>query len=138
MTNYPFTVGFAKQTKNTLQAKTVIPHFVSPNSVPVFPITKEYSRQILMVCKLWSNNFETSLEEKNAVVEYEKFLKSRYCPELVKIAISHVKDAYYNGNNTMHQPTAENNFPEVDPDNPNVDDRTRESCEGYGTLVSSL
>ena len=91
-----------------------------------------------MVCKPWSNNFETSLEEKDAVVEYEKFLKSINCVELVKIAISHVKDAYYNGDKTRHQPTAENNFPEVDPNNPHVDDRTREACEGYGTLVSSL
>ena len=58
---------------------------------------------------------------------------------MVKIANYRAANAYYNNNsNAKHQPTAENNFPEVDPNNPHIDDRTREDCEGYGTLVSAL
>ena len=57
---------------------------------------------------------------------------------MVKIANYHAADAYYNNSNAKHQPTAENNFPEVNPKNLHIDGRTRESCESYGTLVSAL
>ena len=40
-----------RKTNNKSQTKTVVPHFVSPNSVPVYPITKEYAKYILMVYK---------------------------------------------------------------------------------------
>ena len=53
-----------RKTNNKSRAKTAIPHFVSPNSVTVYPITKEYARYILMVYKPWTNSFDESMKEK--------------------------------------------------------------------------
>ena len=57
---------------------------------------------------------------------------------MVKIANYHAAHSYYNNSAAKHQPTAENNFPEVDPNNPHVDDRTIEACEGFGTLTADF
>ena len=58
---------------------------------------------------------------------------------MVKIENYHAAHAYYNNNsNAKHQPTAENNFPEVNPKNTHIDDRKRKACKSYETLLSTL
>ena len=58
---------------------------------------------------------------------------------MVNIANYHAADAYYNNNsNLKHQPTEKENCPEVDLNHSHIDDRAREACEGYITLVSAL
>ena len=72
-----------------------------------------------------------TLEEKSAIEEYKKFLKTEDCPELVKIADQHGLTAYTSNSKARHQPIAENDFPEVDMNHPDIDDHTRESCKRF-------
>ena len=65
-------------------------------------------------------------------------MKTEDCPELVKIADQHALTAYTSNNKARHQPTAENDFPEVNMNHSDIDDRTREACEGLGTLTADF
>ena len=60
-----------KKTRKTPGSKIVIPHFVSPNSFPVWPITEDYARYVLHVYKPWSGDFDKTLEAKSAIEEYK-------------------------------------------------------------------
>ena len=71
---------YKKKRRKTPGAKTVIPHFVSPNSSLVWPITEGYTRYVLHVYKPWSGDFDKTLEDKSAIEEYKKFLKTEDCP----------------------------------------------------------
>ena len=64
MTTNRFIPGYVKGKNNKSRASTGIPHFLSPNSVPIYPITEEYARYILMVYKPWTNSFKASIKEK--------------------------------------------------------------------------
>ena len=44
-----------------------------------------------------------TLEDKSAIVEHKIFLKTKDCPELVKIADQHAVTAYTSNNKTRHQ-----------------------------------
>ena len=127
-----------EKTRKTPGAKTVIPHFVSPNSSPVWPTTEIYASYFLYIYKPCSGDFGKKLEDKSAIKEYKKFLKTEDCPELVKIADQHALTAYTSNNKARHQPTAENDFPDIDTNHPDIDDHTREACAGFGTLTPVL
>ena len=79
-----------------------------------------------------------TLEDKSAMEECKKFLKTEDCPELVKIADQHALTAYTSNNKARHQPTAENDFPDIDTNHPDIDDRTKEACEGFRTLTANF
>ena len=57
---------------------------------------------------------------------------------MVKIADQHALTAYTSNDKARHQLTTENDFPEVDTNHPDIDDRTREACEGFGTLTADF
>ena len=111
---------------------------MSPNSSPVWPITEVYARYILHVYKPWSGDFDKTLEDKSAIEEYKKFLKAEDCPELVKIADQHALTAYTSNNKARHQPTAENDFPDIDTNHPDIDDSTRKAYKGFETLTADF
>ena len=111
---------------------------MSPNSSPVWPITEGYARYVLHVYKPWSGDFDKTLKEKSAIEQYRKFFKTKDRPGLVKIADQHELTAYTSNDKARHQPTAENDFPEVGINHTDIDDRKKEACEVFGTLTANF
>ena len=69
------------------------------------------------------------------MLKYRQFLQSPQCPTIVKQADDRIKE-WQKGGQIYNQPTAENDFPEIDDNDTNIDQRTKEACEGFGTLCS--
>jgi hypothetical protein len=87
-----------------------------------------------MIHKPWSGNFN-DIYDKNTkfVEELESFLKSNECPILLKNEVNRTEEAVKNPFKTT-QPCTGSDVPEIDPNDPYIDERTREAIDGLSNL----
>ena len=115
----------------------MIPHFVGPNTWSVWTVTEEYAKCMLNIYKQWHGNFDDTLKCKNIITKYNKLLNSPECPKTLKYTSDQAVEDF-SDSKQRHQPTSENTFPEIDMTSPDIDDRIKEACDGFGTLFSIM
>ena len=135
-------------TKNqSAQAKTYIPHFVGKHTRAVYPITEEYATLVLLVYMPWTKSFPETLKkwkqgdegggQKSTKELYEKFLKTKNCPAIVKMEHKRAEDHHKNDYKEPQVATG-NDPPELDEGDINIDPDTEEAVNLYSTLCADI
>ena len=135
MTFYDWLI-YKKSNKNKGKS-IVIPHFVGGDTRTTFPITEEYARHVLMCYKPWKGDFETIIgKTESCVTQYNQWLESDKCPKIVKIKHAQAQEAEEAKakNDRMNEPLADNTIREIDPNDNDIDQDTRDACNLYNTM----
>ena len=83
---------------NKKTKKKAILHISGLNSTPVYPLSYNYARAILIFHKPWEGGRKDSLKNKQHVLhECTHFLKSKRCPTTIKQAYTRAKIRYESG-----------------------------------------
>ena len=69
-----------------------IPHYVGVAGTPVYPITEEYARHVLIVYKPW-RTYPSGKTWRN---EFEFFIRSSTCPKSARLTYERVMQRFYN------------------------------------------
>ena len=97
---------FNKIRNSTSPAKHIIPHYVGLSYKPVYPATIGYARGTLIIYKPWNKDnvrfFNASTEENkiNLLNEFHDFIKSKLCPNRVKLQYHCAKYQYFHDKTT--------------------------------------
>ena len=71
---------------------TIVPHYVGAYHQPCYPPTELYAKSIMMVHYPWRHKFDDS--KRNFISEFEIFVASSGCPDIVKIPYKRMKQRY--------------------------------------------
>lgn len=86
--------------------KSSVPHFTGINGQPVFPVTEEYARHVLIVYKPW-RDYPKSTSWKS---EFKTFIHSAQCPPSCKLSYDRVVQRFYDGTTYAESKTNEQSY----------------------------
>jgi hypothetical protein len=77
--------------RDILNKKPSIPHYIGVSRAPVFPVTEEYARHVLVVYKPWREYPCQPTWKK----DFESFIRSPMCPKSARLTYDRVMQRFY-------------------------------------------
>ena len=102
---------FYEHYKSVNCTKTPIMHMSGLNGNPVYPVTYDYARSVLIFCKPW-NGINKDLQKDKELVkqEFMEYIESTNCPMSVKQAYLRAKMRYNNGREIIDMKKEDDEF----------------------------
>jgi len=116
-------------------SKEFIPHIVGPSTKPVFPLNERYAKSALKIHFPWKGKFESYFPENPNYIEIlEKWIETDKCPKILKNEIIRTEEAAKSPQKNVYDPCTGSDVPDVDPNDPYIDERTRDAVNGLANL----
>ena len=103
----------------------------------MYPITEEYAEHVLLCYRPWQGDFKKSIGTRDTWIDqYYELLESEQCPSIVKIKHNQAKDTHdaKKFGERMNEPLAHNTIQDIDPNDNDIDQDTRDACDLFPSL----